>query len=409
MNTLFKISWRNLYRNFRRTLIMAIVVAIGFVGTIFCLSFVQGYMRQTVENAIQAHTGHLQIHQLGFADNPVIKKRIQKPQTVERILSEHSTEIQAFTQRIKNQGMINSSESSAGALIIGIDPEKEAEITQIKKSLVEGQYLAPDDAHAVYLGKALAKKLKVHLNDKIVLMGQTLHQEIGGGAFRVKGLFQTSSPSFDKAMVFITLPAAQNLFEMKTAVSEFTIIARQPETLEVLQTEIKSGLNAQDYEVLTWKELLPALAQLIETSSGTVYIIVFILLIGICFSIINTLFVIVFERFREFGIMKALGTPPRHIFVLILFEALGMTSLGIALGGVLSTGIMSYFHIYGLNLSAYSKGIAIMNLGEIFYLSVTPAQIITSIVLTLLIVALAALYPAWVAARIQPIKALKFI
>lgn len=92
-----------------------------------------------------------------------------------------------------------------------------------------------------------------------------------------------------------------------------------------------------------------------------------------------------------------------------MFEALGMTAVGLCFGGILSAIVMSYFMTQGLNLAAYSKGLSIVNVGDIIYMSVTPAQIMNCLGLTLMVVILAALYPAFTAARIKPLDALKFI
>lgn len=409
MNTLIKMSWRNLYRNSRRTLLMALVIAIGFVGMIFTLSFAQDYLKQSINNAIEAQTGHIQIHQQGFHKNPVIKRRMNDPEQVEKVLAAQGDAIKSYTHRIKNQGMINSSESSAGVMMVGIDPAKEAEMTKIKTSLVEGEYLNKADDKMVYISRKLAKKLKVERGDKVVVMGQTINLEIGAAALRIKGIFETDSPGFDKGMVFMTLPAAQKLFEMGPAVSEFSIIASDGNQLIPLQQAIKADLGTKIYEIMTWQELMPMMATMMQTSSSVIYIIVVIILIAVSFSIVNTLFVIVFERFREFGIMKALGTPPRHIFMLIIFEALGMTVVGLGMGGIVSFGVMSYFRVYGLNLSAYASGMAMLSVGDTLYLTVAPTMVLTCLALSFLIVGMAATYPALVAARIEPIKALKFV
>lgn len=414
MHTFLKIAWRNIQRNFRRTLILALIISIGYVGMIFTLSFMQGYLQQAIENVVHSSTGHIQIHQEGFVDNPVIKKRIADPAAIDAVLK-GETGIKAYSQRVKNQGMINSSESSTGVMVVGIMPEREAQVSNIKSSLVAGQYLASGDEHSIYLGKALAKKLKVGLNDKVVLMGQTIQTEVSGGAYRIKGLFQTNAPGFDKSMAFITLPAAQKLFEMDQAISEFVIIARDPRNLTALQGRISADLadlktqdTASDLEILTWQEIMPLIANMLESSSALIYILLLIILIAICFSIVNTLFVVVFERFHEFGVMKAVGTRSRHIFMLVLLEALGMTAIGLLLGGILAAIVMSYFMIHGLDMTAYAKGLTIMNVGDIIYMSVTPQEVLSSLALTFFVVTLAALYPALHAARIKPLDALKF-
>lgn len=409
MNTFLKISWRNIYRNPRRTFILAVVIAISYLGMMFMQAFMDGYLGGFLDSLINSHMSHMQIHEKGFNANPVIKKRMKEPTKIEQVLKQHASEIKAYTPRVKNQGIINSSESSSGIMIVGIDPEREARVSNIKTLLSEGEYLEKDDDLSIYIGQALAKKLKVELGDKIVLMGQTIHYEVGGFAYRIKGIYKSNSPAFEKGMAFITIGAAQSLFEMDKAVSEFAMLVHHPDTLSQLQQSIKDDIQSDDIEVLKWTEIMANIAQMLEMSSNVMYIFQVIILIFICFSIINTLFVVVFERFKEFGIMKALGTRPKHIFMLIVFEALGMTLIGLVFGGILTAMMMGYFANYGLDFTAYSKGLSIIGMGGVLYLTLSLEQIVSSIILTFVIVTLAAMYPATVAARIQPVKALKFV
>jgi len=425
MITFLKISWRNVFRSLRRTIIIALVIAMGYTGMLFSWGMMNGFLNQSIDMLINSHLSHIQIHEKGFNNNPVIKKNIKEHDKIYNLIKDNSN-IKAIAKRVKSQGMINSTETSSGVMIIGIDPDSEVKVSNIKDSLTEGKFIEKEDKNTIYLGKKLSEKLKAGIGDKVVLQASTINNEVGGAAYRIKGIFQTNSPEFDKAMVFITLKASQKLFEIKDYISEFAIILKKPKLLNETKTDIVSLLtlpsplagegekavqpsHLTQYEVLTWQEIMPGITRTIEMSTKMIYIFLIIILIAISCSIINTLFVVIFERFKELGIMKAIGTKPFQIFVLVLLESFWMCFIGLILGGILSLITMGYFSNVGINLSAYSKGMSMIRLGSILYPTVTFSQAIDCVILTVIIVTIASIYPAIVAGRIKIVKALKFV
>jgi len=418
MITFLKISWRNILRNPRRTIIIALIIAIGLVGMTFSWAFSNGFMKQSIDTLVNTHLSHIQIHEKGFNDNPVIKKNITESKKIYDLIKDNNN-IKAITQRVKSQGMINSTETSSGVMITGIDPETEINVSNIKEFLIEGKFIEKDNKNTVYIGKKLAEDLKVGLGDKVVLMGQTINNEVGGAAFRVTGIYKSNSEEFDNSMVFTSLNSAQKLFEIKDFISEFAIIVKNPELLNETKADIVSKISVlpspsnsklqTTYEVLTWKEIMPGIASTIEMSNKIMYVFFLIVLISICFSIINTLFVVIFERFKELGIMKAIGTKPSQIFILVIFESFWMTVIGLIIGIVLSEIFLYYFYKVGIDLSVFSKGLGMLRLGSILHPELPFSQVIECIALTIFIVALASIYPAIVAAKIKIVEALKFV
>lgn len=408
MITFFKIGWRNILRNPRRSLIISLVIAVGFLGMVLTWALTEGFFNQFVNTIIYSQLSHIQIHIKGFNDNPVIKNNIKEPQKIYDLIKNNKN-IKFMAQRIKSQGIISTPESSAGVMIIGIDPVNEVNVSNIKKLVIEGTFLQADDKPKILLGKKLVEKLKVEIGEKVVLMAQNMKGEVGGIACRLTGIFQSDSPDFDKAMVFITLNTALKFFEIENSISEFAIIIKNSKLLDEAKKSITSVVDTKKYEVLTWKEIMPAIAKAIEMTNGFMYIFFLIIMVAIVFSIINTLFVIIFERFKELGIMKALGTKPFYIFSLVIIESFWLTIIGIIIGIVLSIIILGYFSNYGLDLSFYAKGMSLIGMSSILYPVISFDRAVGFVLLTIFISGLASIYPAVVAAKIKAVNALKFI
>lgn len=408
MMTFLRISWRNVLRNPRRSMVIVMIIAVGLLGMVFSWAFSEGFLVQMVDTLINSHISHIQIHEKGFNNNPVIRTNIKDHEKIYSLIKNNNN-IKYITERIKSQGIINSTEASTGILIIGIDPETEKNVSNIRSFLVEGKFVENDGKKNVFIGKKLAEKLKVGLGDKIVLMGQTVNNEVGGAAYRITGLFRTNSPEFDKSMVFISLKSAENLFEIGENISEFAIIVKEPQLLEKTKKELSDLINTENkYEVLTWKDIMPGMAWSIEISNNYMYVFFIIVLIAISFSIINTLFVVIFERFKELGIMKAIGVKPLHIFFMVLLESLWMALLGIITGTVFSVITLHFSSTVGINLGSFSKGMSMVGLGNILYPTLSELKILECIIWTFVIVTIASLYPAIVASKVKIVEALKF-
>jgi len=406
MKMLLKISWRNIWRNPRRSLIIALIIGIGFLGMGFSWAFTDGFFKQSIGTLINSHLSHIQIHENGFKDNQVIRKNIKEPDKILNLIKNNEN-IKAIAPRIKSEGMINSPESSSGVMIIGIDPRYEPYVSNIRDLVTEGKFLNNGNKNTILLGKKLAEKLKVKLGDKVVLMAQDLTLEVTGEAYRIGGLYESNSPDFDKGMVFISLNNAQEFFGITGKISEFAIILKDDKKLEETKNQIKK-LIGKEYETLSWKDIMPGMASSIEMSNTSIYIFFVIILVAISFSIINTLFVVIFERFKELGIMKALGTKPLTIFYLVMLESLWMTILGTVIGGFLSFVFLNYIATVGIDFSKYAKGMSMLGMGSIIYPTITMDKVIIIILTIILLSILASIYPAIVATKIKIVEALKF-
>ncbi|MFQ5752194.1 MAG: ABC transporter permease [bacterium] len=233
MKIILKIAWRNIWRNPRRTWVLVTSIAVGVLGYLGTTGFSRGFLKQMVEATINLHGGHIMITAKGFHDNPQIRLFIQHPQRIEDILNDIPG-IQ-YAPLISFQGMINSSETASGVVINGVVPNRESQITTISGSIIQGRYLnVQNGQHDIVIGELLAKKLNVEIGEKVVLMTSDLENNINSGAYRIVGLYRSSSPDFDKTFVYLNKKQAQNLAGYKNEVTAFTVKIKETLNLEFI-------------------------------------------------------------------------------------------------------------------------------------------------------------------------------
>ena len=253
MRTLLKIAWRNVWRNPRRSWVLISAIAIG----VFCFMGVMAYMgaltSSMVNASIELQGGHLQIAAPGYFDNPAIHNTIQEPAAFEKKLDQ----IQgiAYAPTVGYAGMANSAEQASGVLIQGIDVQRYPHILPLESKIQEGVYFDGAVDNPVLIGAALAKQLNVLLGEKIVLMTNDVDNEIAAGAFRVAGIFKSSSSEFDKTTVFLPLDEARAMVgytdDQTTA---YSIRLLPGFNLEPVQQTLQTSFAGTSAEVLTWRD-----------------------------------------------------------------------------------------------------------------------------------------------------------
>ncbi|MFQ5769521.1 MAG: ABC transporter permease [bacterium] len=407
MKIILKIAWRNIWRNPRRTWVLVTSIAVGVLGYLGTTGFSRGFLKQMVEATINLHGGHIMITAKGFHDNPQIRLFIQHPQRIEDILNDIPG-IQ-YAPLISFQGMINSSETASGVVINGVVPNRESQITTISGSIIQGRYLnVQNGQHDIVIGELLAKKLNVEIGEKVVLMTSDLENNINSGAYRIVGLYRSSSPDFDKTFVYLNKKQAQNLAGYKNEVTAFTVKIKETLNLEFIVNEIKSNLNHANLEVLSWRERNPLLVLALDAYDNSIVIIVVILFIAIAFSIANSFLMVIYERIHELGIMMANGILPKKIRRILYTEAFFITLIGTMTGFLISAGILGYLGHSGLDLSAFAQGLGKFGVGSLVYPEIAAIDVILGLLVINVVVFLSVLYPAIKASRFEVVEAIRF-
>jgi ABC-type lipoprotein release transport system permease subunit len=402
----FRMAWRNIWRNPRRTMVIMVAIVIGVWSMIFLGALMRGIVVAMIDNGISTLTGDVQIHRQGYRDDPVIERSMTDPKIIEDVLVKYLPADAKWTFRIRVNAVASNARHSAGITLVGIDPERESEVSFIgPKAIVEGRYLEPTDKYGIVVGEALVEKFETRLGHKLVLMSQDTNKEIASKAFEIIGIFRAEMEGTEKQFGFITRSAAADMLKLGDDFSEVSISLTDHWKAEEVANSLRAALP-DTYEVLPWRGLLPFLNAYLGIFDTFVLIWYVVVFIAMGFGIVNTTLMAIYERMREFGLLKALGMKPWWIIRDVITESFLLLLMGIIIGNVL--GFISVWALpdSGIDLSAVAAGAEFAGMSRIIFPVIQFRDVATANLVVFVLGILVSLYPAVRAARFTPIQAL---
>jgi ABC-type lipoprotein release transport system permease subunit len=401
-----QLAWRNIWRNKRRTAIILTAVVIGVWSMILLGSLMRGMAVGMIKNGISTLTGHIQIHHKGYRNDPAIENRISDPRVVEDVLRKVLPQDALWSPRVRVNAVASNARHSSGVTLVGIDPASEAGISFIGTAISQGRYLKPDEKNGILVGEALLEKFDTRPGRKLVLMSQDTHREIASRAFRIVGTFRAEMEATEKQYVFVNRTASQNMLKLKDGLSEIAILLPgKPDNPDVTDA-LKTALPSEKFEVHTWRELLPFQMAYLKILDGFMWIWYLVVFVAMGFGIVNTTLMAVFERMREFGLLKALGMKPWWILRGVLTESFFLLILGMIIGNLLAFICIFALARSGIDLSALAAGAEYAGMTRVIYPAIALKDILMSNLVVLFLGILVSAYPAVKAARFTPVEAL---
>jgi len=401
-----QMAWRNIWRNPRRTAVILIAVIIGVWSMVFLGALMRGILEGMIQNGINTLTGHVQIHQASYPDDPSIEHSIADPAAIEQILPRHLPPGSHWTKRVRVNAVANNARHNSGVTLVGIDPEKEVRVSFIGTAVTRGRYLKREDKNAILVGRALAEQFETRLGRKLILMTQDKSGRTASRAFRIRGIFRGEMEATEKTYVFVTRRAAQDMLKLEQAVSEMAIRLPEHDLAEKTARVLKSHLAGGDLLVRSWQEVLPLLRAYLQMYDTFILIWFLVVFVAMGFGILNTTLMAVFERMREFGLLKALGMRPGRIVRGILTEALFILVFGMVAGNLLGLTSCWALSLNGIDLSALAEGVEYAGMSRLIFPVVWFKDVLSANLVVLLLGLLVCLYPAFKAARFTPVKAM---
>ena len=401
MSQTFKLAFRNIGRNKTRSLLSALAVAVGMALLLLMAAVMEGEMRGAMQNSIRLQSGHLQIRPASYDENKISLKwedLIENPdQVVEKVKS--LPQVTAATPRLIASAILTLRDESKGVQILGIDPASAAN-DPFRIGLLDGQYIQADDREGLLIGQTLADKLNLKVNDNVNLLMTTSNGDVDEQLFTVRGIYSTRIPSYDENTVLMPLAKAQSFTATENHASTIFILLQNQEQAE----PVAQALNTSNLKVLTWREQNVLITQF-EDFAGIALIFFYLIVLGITATVVtNTLVMAVFERTREIGILAAIGMKARGIMAQFLIEA-ALLATGGVIGGLLIGGaLVAYFTVYGIYIGDY--GVTGLLFEDHIYAHLTLENTLSLTIVTYLITLIASLYPARLAARLEPVEAL---
>ena len=401
-----QLAWRNIWRNKRRTAIILTAVVIGVWSMILLGSLMRGMAVGMIKNGISTLTGHIQIHHKGYRNDPAIENRISDPRVVEDVLRKVLPQDALWSPRVRVNAVASNARHSSGVTLVGIDPASEARISFIGTAISQGRYLKPDEKNGILVGEALLEKFDTKLGRKLVLMSQDTHREIASRAFRIVGTFRAEMEATEKQYVFVNRTASQKMLKLKDGLSEIAILLPgKPDNPDVTDA-LKTALPSEKFEVHTWRELLPFQMAYLKILDGFMWIWYLVVFVAMGFGIVNTTLMAVYERMREFGLLKALGMKPWWILREVLTESFLLLITGMAIGNALGFVCIYALSGSGIDLSALAAGAEYAGMTRVIYPAIALRDILMSNFIVLFLGILVSAYPAVKAARFTPVEAM---
>ncbi|MEA3477831.1 MAG: FtsX-like permease family protein, partial [Bacteroidota bacterium] len=361
---------------------------------------------QKIDASISNEISNIQIHNPRFLEDKSIHFMMDNADSLLGLI-EKVPGIKAITKRSISQAMASTASSGNGVLINGIEPEKEKQVTNIAEMLVDGDYFEKEyRTPGMIVGAKLAEKLNARIGSKIVITIQNTENEISYGLYRVSGIYKTSNTMFDEIHVFVRNESLVSLIGIDAEdASEIAILLENNDLTDNITLAVKEKLDG--LSVRSWKEVDPALLAFLAMMDQFAYILVLIILLALTFGIVNAMLMSVLERSREIGMLMALGMNRRRIFLMIVMETIFMSLTGAIIGIVLSVVSISFTGQYGINFASWAEGLEAFGYTAFVYPQIETAFYITIGIIVVITAALASIWPARKALKINPASAIR--
>jgi ABC-type lipoprotein release transport system permease subunit len=398
----FKMAIRNLGRNRRRSAFSALALGMGLALLLLMAGFINGEMQSSMNSTIRLQSGHLQIRAKTYDEvktSLTFEDLVANP---EQVVAQVAAlpQVAVATPRLYASGMVASGNDTLGVRIIGIDPASEAN-APYRDGILSGQYLTAADSQGILIGNALAQKLNLKAGDQTTVLVNTSNGDLDQQTFTVRGIYTTHTPGFDDGVVFMPLAKAQAITQTENHASTIFVLLKDKNQTDA----VAAALQGSPYQILTYLKMNEILYTT-EQLANSFMIFLYLIVLGVTATvIINTLIMAVFERTREIGILTAIGMKSGGIMGLFFAESSLLAVGGILIGMALGGAMVYYFTTQGFYVGSIGAATNLM-IGERIYALLTIKDAVTLTIATFVISLLAALYPALLAARLEPIQAL---
>ncbi len=400
-----QLAWRNIWRNPRRTAVIMLAIIVGVWSMIFLSAFMRGMLVVMVDNGIATLTGHIQVQQKDYPDDPAVDNRIREPARVEKLLRDNLPAGSQWTARVRVSAIAANARHSTGITMVGIEPAREAALSFIGRPMSQGRFLKENDPAGILVGRALLAEFGTKPGRKLILMSQDATGEIASRAFRIVGVFRAELEATEKRFVFITITAARKMLQMGTAVSEIAVTLPAGQNLTAVTDKLRAVLPAE-YAVRNWHQLLPMLYAYLEMFDMYTYVWFLVVFVAMGFGIVNSTLMAVYERMREFGLLKALGQRPGRIIIGVLVETFFILVLGLLAGNLLAVASVALLAPSGIDLSALAAGAEYAGMPRVIHPVLSGRDLLVADLVVFVLGLLVAVYQAIKAARFTPVEAM---
>ena len=405
---IFKIAWRNIYRNKKRSLITITSIFAALFLIIFMRALQFGFYDNLIKTVVESYAGYVEVHAKGFWDNQNLENSmVVDNELIKNIESVNGVE--NTVERLQSFSLISTGEKTRGGVINGVVIEDEQKITDWDKNIIDGSFQL--ERNEIIIAKGIAEYFDLQIGDSLILYGQGYRGMMAAGKYPVKGIIDLKNPNLNKLGIFMTLESARDYVSSDNISTHIIIDKRQYYSEDKILNDLESILSS-DYEVMTWKETLPEIEQTITADSAGGLIMAFILYIIVVFGMFGTVLMMTEERKYEFGVLISIGMSRIRLFSIILVETVILSMIGVVLAILVTYPISYYFYLNPINIVTLMGEGADVMIEEFGFDPVVPFSISLDIPFSHALIIftfslLISVYPAIRIFRLNPVKSMK--
>ncbi len=401
---IFKIAFRNIFRQKRRTILTALAMIVGFTLSSLFLGLSDGAYGGIIEMFTRNRIGHIQVHREGYLDKPSLYETIDNATTIGEAI-QNTTGVEAWTPRMYAAGLGSVGEKSTAVQIVGIDVTREIQATRFDKKVIEGGGLAETASHEAVIGKGLAKVLSAKIDSEIVIFSQGADGSIANDVYKIVGIAESGDDVTDRIACYLHIEDAQELFVLEGRIHEIVVIVSNINHVGKITDAIEARLNNSTLDVAPWQVVAKSFYRAMKADQQGDAIARWVIMLIVAIGVLNTVLMSVLERTREYGVLKAVGTKPTQIFWLVISEVIIIAIGSIAVGALLGVFGNYLLSIYGITYPEEMTygGMKFTTL----YAEVNVRCLMIPAITVMLSAMIVSLFPAIKAARIMPAHAMR--
>ncbi|MFQ5498765.1 MAG: ABC transporter permease [Candidatus Zixiibacteriota bacterium] len=400
----FRLAFRNVFRQKRRTLLTVLTMLGGFAMASISIAWSDGTYSRIIDMFTRNRIGHIQVHSAGYLDRPSLYKTIDHYRQVGRVIAE-TKGVVAWAPRLLSAGIVQVGDKSATAQIIGIDPTLERRATRFDKKIIEGQPLATEASHQVVLGDMLADLLKARVGDTALIVSQGADGSIANDLYVIAGTASSGDDMTDRSAFYLHISDAQELLVQPDQAHEIVIVANDIDDVEDMILGLAESLDNSNLAIDSWQTVAKSFYDAMRVDQEGNAITLFVIMLVVAVGVLNTVLMTVLERTREYGMLRAVGTQPMLIIRLVLYEVFFMAVISIVLGIFVALPGNYLLMIYGIKMPQA------LSYGGVTFSHLYSELNIRSYVIPAITVVISALvvglFPAIRAARTAPARAMR--
>jgi ABC-type lipoprotein release transport system permease subunit len=406
---LWKLGYRNLWRNRRRTLLTMTAMAFSTGIVILTFSVYEGMFRDMIDSSTTMYYGHVQITAKGYFNNPRLELTIPDDDLRERIIPD--PRVKGMSGRVQGFALLSygagDSSRSQPAELLGIDPEKENQVSTLSRKVLAGRFITSPFAKEMVLGKGLARSLGAKTGGEIVAMGQDMYGSVAADIFHVAGIIDTGDPVRDASLALTGLGALQTMLDMNGKLNEWAITLESPTEAIGFASGWQRSLPGID--VLPWNSFLSQLNDIINIKKISKFIFAVIFYFAVILVTGNTIHMSILERMREFAVMGAIGLKPLRLASLVITEGMIMSGIAAVAGEILGLLPTLYILNHPIDLSSFMTSISIAD--STIQPRIRTALAIDNLIIPVLLIfvfgVIVSLFPARRLKKMRPVNVLR--